>query len=115
MDQVYRRRNERYAYLNKGCFGGKGSLLVCAGIAHGFRTNFDVIEGNFNAQCYRDEILTRHVIPLFQNNANITLFQHDNAASHTARDTVKFLGANYIAFIKDWPAESPDLNPIEHL
>jgi hypothetical protein len=39
-----------------------------------FRTDLVVIEGNLNAQHYRDEILARHVIPLFQNNANITLF-----------------------------------------
>ena len=84
--------------------------------AHGFRTNLVVIRGKFlNAQCYRDEILARHVIPLFQNNANITLFQYDNATSHTVRDSVDFLRANNIAFINDWPAKSPDLNPNEHL
>ena len=80
------------AYLNE-------IVLVWAGIAHGFRTNLVVIEGNLNAQRYRDEIRARHVIPLFQNNAkNNTLFQHDNATSHTARDTVNFLRANNIAF-----------------
>ena len=42
-------------------------------------------------------------------------FQHDNATSHKASDTVNFLRANNIAFINDWPAKSPDLNPIEHL
>ena len=41
-------------------------------------------------------------------------FQHDNATSHTARDTVKFLITNNIDFIDDWPVKSPDLNPIEH-
>ena len=65
----------------------EGSVLVCACIAHGFHTNLIDIKGNLNAQCYRDEILTRHVIPLFQNNANIALFQHDNSTSHPARDT----------------------------
>ena len=63
----------------------------------------------------KSSILARYVITLFQNNANITFFQHDNATSHTARDTVNFLRANNIAFINDWPAKSPDLNPIEHL
>ena len=85
------------------------------GVAHGFSTNLVVIQENLNAQHYRDEILARHVIPLFQNNANITLFQHDNATSCTARDTVYFLRANNVLFINDWPAKSPDLNPIEHL
>ena len=45
----------------------------------------------------------------------ISLFQHDNATRLTARDTVNFLRVNNIAFINDWPAKSPDLNPIEHL
>ena len=49
------------------------------------------------------------------NNANISIFQHDNATSHTARDTVNFLRTNYIDFIDDWPANSTDLNPIEQV
>ena len=81
-----------------------------------FRTNLVVIEGNLNAQRYRDEILARHIIPLLKkNNANITLFQHDNATTHTPRDAVNYLRANNIAFINDWPAKSPDLNPNENL
>ena len=39
-----------------------------------FPTDLVVIKGNLNVQRYRDEILARHVIPLFQSNANITLF-----------------------------------------
>ena len=84
------------AYLDLGW----GSVCPgLGGIAHSFRNNLVVIEGSLNAQRYRDEILARHVIPLFQNNANITLFQHDNATSHTARDTVNFPRANNIALI----------------
>ena len=52
---------------------------------------------------------------MFQNNVNITVLQHDNATSHTSRDTVNFLRANNIVFINDWSAKSPDLNPIENL
>ena len=85
------------------------------GIARGFRANLVIIKGNLNAQHYRDEILARLAILLFQNNTNITLFQHDNATSHTARDTMNFLRVNKIAFINDWPVKNPDLNPIEHL
>ena len=84
------------AYLDLGW----GSVCPgLGGIAHSFRNNLVVIEGSLNAQRYRDEILARHVIPLFQNNANITLFQHDNATSHTAWDTVNFPRANNIALI----------------
>ena len=64
----------------------------------------------------RDEILRGTLCHFFKNNANIYLFQHDNATSHTARDIVNFLSANNIAnniaFINDWPTKSPDMNPI---
>ena len=91
--------------------------MVCAGITHGFRTNLDVIEGNLNAQRYLDEILAALHVPMFQNNANITLFQHDNATNHrpTARDTEFPQGEKNIAFINDWPGKSLDLNPTVHL
>ena len=85
--------------LERDRFRGRGSVLVWAGIEHDFRTNLVVIEGNLNAQRYRDEILARHVITLFHNNDNISLFQHVNATSHTARDTMNFLRANNNAFI----------------
>lgn len=39
---------------------------------------------------------------------------HDNARCHTSRATAQFLGEVGIATL-DWPALSPDLNPIEHL
>ena len=59
--------------------------------------------------------MTISLITSFLNNANISIFQHDNATSHTARDTVNFVKTNNIDFTDDWPANSPDLNPIEHV
>ena len=75
------------AYLNEIVLGW-GSVLIWAGISHGFRTTLVVIKGNLNAQRYRDEFLAMHVLPLLQNNASITLFQHDNTIRPTARDIV---------------------------
>ena len=92
------------AYLNKIVF-----VLVWEAL----HMAFVVIEKNLNAQRYRDENLARHVIPLFQIDVNITLFQHDNVTTHADRDTVNFLRANNIAFINDWPATSPYLNHVE--
>ena len=116
--RVYRRRNERCIdcfVLERDRVRGGSSVWFPAGIAHGFRTNLVVIQGNSNAQRNRNEILVRNVISLFQNNDNITPFQHDDTTSHTARDTEYILRANNIAFINDYPAKSPDLNRIEHL
>jgi hypothetical protein len=41
-------------------------------------------------------------------------FQQDNARAHTARATRDFLQQNNVN-VMNWPALSPDLNPIVHL
>ena len=88
---MYRRINERYAdwcVLERDRFGCGGSDMVRAAIAHGYRSPLVVIDGSLNTQRYGDGI------PLLHNNANISIFQHDNTTSHTARDTVNFLRTN---------------------
>lgn len=42
------------------------------------------------------------------------IFQQDNASIHTSRVTMDFLRERNIP-VMDWPACSPDLNPIENL
>ena len=42
------------------------------------------------------------------------LFMHDGASPHTAKKTKDYLSGK-VQVIADWPALSPDLNPIEHL
>ena len=114
--RVWRRRGER---LRDECikemtpFGG-GSVMVWAGFSAHHRTPLHHVEGNLNGQRYRDEILRPLVVPALQQICQQAVPQDDNARPHRAKVVNTFLqqaGVNRM----DWPACSPDLNPIENL
>lgn len=85
-----------------GCFAasGPGRLHVC--------------EGMMNAKKYI-EVLEKVMMPsgneLFPGRWT---FQQDNAPCHTARTVKKWMTDHQLELLP-WPAQSPDLNPIENL
>ena len=87
--------------------------MVWAGINNNRKTNSVIINGNVNAQRYRDEILAPVVIPYVIANPN-AIFQQDNARPHTARLTTQYLQANNVD-VMEWPSKSLDLSPIEQV
>ena len=68
-----------------------------------------ILRGNLTGQRYIDEILRPVVVSFLQQEPRGTILQHDNARSHT-QDL-----ENANVTVLPWPANSPDVNPIDHL
>ncbi|GFX35106.1 transposable element Tcb2 transposase [Trichonephila clavipes] len=63
---------------------------------------------------YRDEILDPYVRPYAAAIGNDFILMDDNARPHRARIVEEYLEDHGLERM-EWPARSPDLNPIEHL
>ena len=74
------------------------------------------VEGNLNAVQYQEQILSdlNETCEVLARRGHPWYFLQDNAPAHNAATTRAFLDAHHIRLI-DWPGNSPDLNPIEHL
>lgn len=87
-----------------GCMSAKG-----VGVLH-------IIDGTVNAAAY-GSILTSHLLPSIeklQTTEGEFIFQQDNAPCHRARTITSWFANNDIPVLP-WPANSPDLSPIENL
>lgn len=113
--RVYRRRGERFSancVAEADRFQG-GSIMIWGGISLHTKTAPVVIRGNLNALRFQQTIVQPVLVPMFNANRGMRLLQ-DNATCHVARTTTNMLQANRIQ-VMQFPAKSPDLNPIEHV
>ena len=111
--RVWRRRGDRYAncaIVEHDRYGG-GSLMVWGGISVRSRTELLVLNGTLTGQRYINEVL-QPVLSFIQQHH--VVLQDDNARPHRARIVQQFLQQNNVDTL-DWPAQSPDLSPIEHV
>ena len=109
------RMNGIWTQQSETIYFGGGSVMVWGGITLNGRTDLHVfLDGTINAERYRDEILGQYVIPFTAQHGAEFILQQDNARPHTARVVTRYLH-DYNITIMAWPANSPDLNPIEHL
>jgi hypothetical protein len=85
-----------------GCFSrnGLGPLII--------------LHGYINTEGYKD-MLTHYILSIVDQFGNDDcLYQHDNAPCHKSRSVREWFMDSNIPEI-DWPSQSPDLNPTEHL
>ncbi|VVC42504.1 Ribonuclease H-like domain,Transposase, Tc1-like [Cinara cedri] len=122
--KVYRRQGERFA---QACteetveYGG-GSCMFWGGISIDSKTELVCVsrtggargQGSLTSDRYITEILEEHVVPYAGFVGDGFILMHDNARSHTALIVKNYTEEVGIP-VMNWPARSPDLNPIEHL
>ena len=78
------------------------------------RTRFCIVDGNLKAQWSVDDILQPVVVPFLGRMNQGAVLQDDNALPHRGRTVNEFIRQFNIRRL-DWPANSPDLNPMEHI
>ncbi|KAK7116368.1 hypothetical protein V1264_002059 [Littorina saxatilis] len=114
--RVWRRRGERFAegaVLERQRFGG-GSVMVWGGISTRLRTPLYHVVGNLTSVRYQNEILQPLVVPALQAIGPRAILQDDNAPPHRSAAVNTFIQQARVNRML-WPANSPDLNPIEHM
>ncbi|GFV39731.1 transposable element Tcb2 transposase [Trichonephila clavipes] len=107
-------RNHPSNIIERDRHGGRG-VLFWGGIMLGSRTDLHIFDaGSVNGTRYCNEILLPYV-RLFRGAMGLRfLFMDDNAPCHRTVAAEQLLESEDIERM-DWPARSPDLNPIEHV
>ncbi|GFX05977.1 transposable element Tc3 transposase [Trichonephila clavipes] len=107
-------RNHLSNIIERDRYGGR-DVLVSGGLMLGSRTDLHIFdEGSVNGTRYCNEILLPYV-RLFRGAMVLQfLFMDDNAPCHRTVAAEQLLESEDIERM-DWPARSPDHNPIEHV
>ncbi|GFO06042.1 transposable element tc1 transposase [Plakobranchus ocellatus] len=93
---------------------GRGRVMVWGAISANLKPACITVQGSLTAHRYINEVLAPQLIPFLHKHPGF-VFMHGNEPAHRAFISRDFLFHNNVHFMFPWPANSPDLNPIEHL
>ncbi len=96
-------------------FGG-GKIMVWGCMGWEGVGQLAEVEGRMDGDQYV-AILEDHLVPSIEESGIFeeeAIFQQDNDPKHTSKKAKKWMEDHNISLL-DWPPQSPDLNPIEHL
>ena len=91
-------------------------VMVWAAIGIGYKSKLIFCNSNIDGYEYRRILRSSDMIKELNtlHGEGQWIFQQDGAPPHKCRMTQKFL-LKHMNVVDNWPANSPDLNPIEHL
>ena len=91
-------------------------LMIWGSIGKNYKSPLIIIKGTLDSKKYIDLLKESNVIQDIQRMSETEpyLYMHDGASCHSATQTMEFI-RQFVRVIDKWPANSPDLNPIERL
>lgn len=93
---------------------GGGGIMVWVGFCYDEKLTIQIIDKRMNSLGYFNMLDRSLKCFLDDNKDNDYVFQQDNAPCHRAKNTIKWFAKNNVETM-NWPALSPDLNPVENI